>query len=69
MSESYYSRKHALECLRLEAECLQLARDVHSPALRSHFLRMAKLWPALAERGSIIPDVTSTRRVTLDMRA
>jgi hypothetical protein len=34
---------------------MQLARDAQSPALQSHFLRMAKLWPTLAERGSIIP--------------
>ena len=55
VAESYPLRKHALECLRLEADCVQLAREVRSPALRSHLLRMAKLWPALAERGSIIP--------------
>ena len=55
MPESYHLRKHALACLRLAADCAQLARDAHSPALQSHFLKMAKVWPSLAERGSIIP--------------
>ncbi len=50
MSESYL-RKRALECLRLAADCEQLARDVRSPRLQSHFHRMAKVWPALADRG------------------
>jgi hypothetical protein len=44
-------RKHALECARLEAEALQMAHDVESPTLKSHFLRMAKLWLEQADRG------------------
>lgn len=49
MSESYL-RKHALECLRLAADCKQLARDARDPSIRSHFLRMAEVWPALADQ-------------------
>jgi hypothetical protein len=42
--------KHALECMRLEADCMQLASDPGSPALQSHFLLMAGVWNALAVR-------------------
>jgi len=55
VSESYHLRKRGLECLRLAADCKQLARDAQSPALQSHFLRMAKLWPALADDALVIP--------------
>ena len=51
MSESDYWRKHALECLRLEADCLQLAGVVHDPALQTHFVRMAREWSNLAVQG------------------
>ena len=51
MSESDNSREHALECMRLAADCRQLADDVPSPALRSHFVRMATVWSDLAVRG------------------
>ena len=44
------SLKHDLECLRLAAECKQLANDVPDPALRSHFLRMAEAWTTLAQQ-------------------
>jgi hypothetical protein len=40
-----------LECLRFEADCLQLARAVDSTSLKSHFIRMAKKWSALAAGG------------------
>ena len=40
------SRKHTLECLRLESDCLQLACDAPSPSTRSHFVRMAHIWLA-----------------------
>jgi hypothetical protein len=42
--------KYALECLRLEADCKQLAVDVHGPALQSHFLRMASFWSVSANQ-------------------
>ena len=44
-------RKHELECIRLAADCMQLVGDVDSPALRSHFLRMARVWSERAVRG------------------
>jgi hypothetical protein len=44
-------RKHALECLRLEADCMQLAGDAPTLKLQSHFLRMARVWLALAVSG------------------
>jgi hypothetical protein len=51
VSESDYLRKHALECLRLAADSMQLAGDVQNPALQSHFVRMARVWSDLAVRG------------------
>jgi hypothetical protein len=56
------SQKYELECLRLAAECTQLANDVHTRTLESdflgsdvhnralqiHFLQMAKQWTARA---------------------
>jgi hypothetical protein len=51
MSDSEYLRRHALECLRLAADSMQLACDVRNPALRAHFVRMGKEWTVLAERG------------------
>jgi hypothetical protein len=53
VSESDNSRKHALECMRLAADCTQLADDVHSPTLQQHFLRMAKVWSTHAEQGPV----------------
>jgi hypothetical protein len=44
-------RKHALECLRLEADCMQLAGDAPDPNSQSHFLRMARVWFARAVSG------------------
>jgi hypothetical protein len=44
-------RKHALECMRLAADCMQLVGDVPNPALQRHFLRMARVWTTRAERG------------------
>jgi hypothetical protein len=51
VSESDYSRKHALECMRLAADSMQLAGDSHDPALQSHFVRMARVWSDRAVRG------------------
>lgn len=44
-------RRHALECMRLAADCEQLARDVRDRDLATHFDEMAELWSSLAERG------------------
>jgi hypothetical protein len=51
VSETDYSRKHALECMRMASECMQLAGELQDPALQSHFVRMAKVWTDLAVRG------------------
>jgi hypothetical protein len=51
VSKSARLRKHALECLRLAADCRQLAREIDRPAAQRHFLRMAAEWTALAEHG------------------
>lgn len=51
MSEPVNRREHELECMRLAASCMQLAGDVQSPALQSHFVRMAREWSSLAVQG------------------
>jgi hypothetical protein len=48
MSE-FKVRKHELMCLRLAAECRDLAADVPEPDLRAHFLYMASMWTQLAD--------------------
>jgi hypothetical protein len=48
MSKPEQLRKHALECLRLEADCMQLAGDARNPNIQSHFVRMARFWSAIA---------------------
>jgi hypothetical protein len=58
VSEAELWRKHALECLRLEADCKQLAALVDTPALGSDFLRMASIWSTLADRGPDAPPET-----------
>ena len=37
-------RKYQLECLRLAADCRNIAIEAGSPALRSHYLAMAEFW-------------------------
>ena len=44
MPESEYSRKHAVMCLRLAAECRDLAAGVATLELRARVLRMADMW-------------------------
>ena len=51
MPESDRLRRHALECLRLAADCEELALDVRDPDLAAHFDGMADLWSNLAEHG------------------
>jgi hypothetical protein len=36
-------------CMRLAADCTQLAADLHRPAWQAHFIRMAAEWRSLAE--------------------
>jgi hypothetical protein len=49
MSELNHFRRHSLECLRLEADCMQLAGDLRLPAWQAHYLRMARVWRSLAD--------------------
>jgi hypothetical protein len=51
MTELKQVNAYALECLRLEADCRELAWNVRSPRLQSHFIRMARTWSALAASG------------------
>jgi hypothetical protein len=51
--ESLKSNKRALECVRLAADCLQLADVVHSPKLQRHFLQMARVWSTQAEQDPV----------------
>jgi len=54
MSESDNVQKHALLCMRLAAECSNLAADVPEPRLRAHFLRMASTWTELADQVRVL---------------
>jgi hypothetical protein len=47
MSE-FNAQKHALMCLRMAADCRNLAADVPEPDLQAQFLRMAGEWVLLA---------------------
>ena len=51
MSETNRVRNFELECLRIAVSCSNMAADVTDPALKAHYLQMAKLWPILAKRG------------------
>lgn len=46
-----HPRDYDLECLRLEAECMQLAAAVNDRKSQSHFLRMAQIWSTMAVQG------------------
>ena len=59
MSTSQRSLRHSVACLRLQADCIELARAASAPALKSHFLRMAETWLAIESAGV---DATSGRR-------
>jgi hypothetical protein len=51
VSDPAKARKQELQCLRMEADCLYLAKALDSPALKSHFTAMAKKWSDLAVWG------------------
>jgi hypothetical protein len=51
MFEAKQLQKHALECLRLQADCMELAGVTRSPNLQSHFVAMARFWGILAVSG------------------
>ena len=44
----HIGRGKALECLRFEADCRELAKNACCPDLYSHYLRMADVWLTLA---------------------
>ena len=62
MAESEYARKHALLCLRLAAECRDLAAAASTPELRVRALRMADMWEELADQPAVemTPDAGET---------
>ena len=51
MVDAKQLRKHALECLRLQADCMELAGVAHGSNVQSHFVFMAKFWGNLAVSG------------------
>ena len=66
MPESDNLRKGSLECMRLAADCMQLARGANSSDLQAHFLRMAERWHALADQAvSGIPQQEFTERIQI----
>jgi hypothetical protein len=48
MFETRQLRKHALECLRLQADCMELAGIAQGHDVQAHFVHMAEFWGALA---------------------
>ena len=51
MFEAKQLQRHALECLRLQADCMQLAGVARRPIVQSHFVSMARFWDTLAASG------------------
>ena len=62
MSESEHARKHSLLCLRLAAECRDLAAIASTMEMRARVLRMADVWEELADQPAveIAPDGNET---------
>jgi hypothetical protein len=54
MSESNYVPNYTLLCLRLAAECRNLAVDVPESDLRARFLHMASMWTELADQPRVL---------------
>ena len=53
MSEFDYARKHSLQCLRLAAECRDLAAIASTTEMRARVLRMADMWEELADQPAV----------------
>jgi hypothetical protein len=51
MFDAKQLQKHALACLRLQADCMELAGVAHYRNMQSHFLSMAQFWGDLAVSG------------------
>jgi hypothetical protein len=49
MPMSDISRKYALECLRFEAACMELAARTKGSELQPHFARMAAVWVDMSD--------------------
>jgi hypothetical protein len=47
-SAAMFESNYVLMCLRLAADCRNLAADVPEPDLRTDFLRMAGIWTEMA---------------------
>jgi hypothetical protein len=54
MPKSDYTQKHKLACVRMAAECRNLAADVPEPDLRAHLLHMASMWTQLADQPRVL---------------
>jgi hypothetical protein len=65
VSESDYARKHSLLCLRLAAECPDMAAAASTPELRARVLRMADTW----EESRISPLLRSHQTATKPTRS
>jgi hypothetical protein len=50
----FHLRKYELLCMRLAAECRNLAADVPEPELKAQFLRMARIWTELANQPRVL---------------
>jgi hypothetical protein len=51
--ESDYARKRSLLCLRLAAECRDLAAIASTTEMRARVLRMANVWEELADQPAV----------------
>jgi hypothetical protein len=58
-------RKYELECLRLAADCRQLAYDAPGSKWKSHFARMARVWQAHAGRS---PEILTKTQQAIETR-
>ena len=52
-------RKHALACLRMAADCMQLVGEIRTPDLQRHFLELAGLLTAAAD-STAAPALTNS---------
>jgi hypothetical protein len=49
-----FESNYVLMCLRLAADCRNLAADVPEPDLRAQFLRMAGMWTEMAAETRVL---------------
>jgi hypothetical protein len=50
----FHVQNYAQLCLRLAADCRNLAADVPEPDLRARFLHMATMWTELAAQPRVL---------------